>query len=225
MYLTSFSASERVSGNPQVSLVSRAWDLRPRDVHEAEGAQGDVRGQDHEEQDDQLRAQVRHWHFMWAAVDINAIIIFSASTSQYHVRWTLMTIPWMLMRVSSKLEAVSSQNSWKSITSQYVTNDVSDYDTEEVVMCKAHFIYDVHRQRSLQHLIQIEELPSHFKTVRLPSGQKDKKSLRCQVCFTFFLREFSDFNPQKKTKLRTWTFREFLASVGLSAKMSTYHQN
>lgn len=46
----------------------------------------------------------------------------------------------------------------------------SYYDTEEVVKCNAHFIYDVHRQRSLQHLIQIEELPSHFKTVRLPSG-------------------------------------------------------
>merc|ERR1719245_2845961 len=46
----------------------------------------------------------------------------------------------------------------------------SYYDTQEVVMCKAHFIYDENRQRSLQHLIQIEELPSRFKTVRLPSG-------------------------------------------------------
>ena len=55
-----FSASKRVTRNPQVSLVSRAWDLWPGDVHETEGAQGDVRRQDHEEQDDQLRAQVRH---------------------------------------------------------------------------------------------------------------------------------------------------------------------
>lgn len=47
---------------------------------------------------------------------------------------------------------------------------ISDYDTEEVVKCNAHFIYDENRQRSLQHLIQIEELPSRFKTVRLPSG-------------------------------------------------------
>jgi len=46
----------------------------------------------------------------------------------------------------------------------------SYYDTEEVVKCNAHFIYDENRQRSLQHLIQIEELPSRFKTVRLPSG-------------------------------------------------------
>ena len=52
-------------------------------------------------------------------------------------------------------------------------NYFPDYDTEEVVKCNAHFIYDVHRQRSLQHLIQIEELPSHFKTVRLPSGHKN----------------------------------------------------
>ena len=122
--------------------------------------------------------------FIGKAVDINAII-FSVSTSQYRVRWTLMTIPWTLMRVSSKLEAVSIQNSWKSIISQYVSN-VSDYDTEEVVMCKAHFIYDVHRQRSLQHLIQIEELPSHFKTVRLPSGQKRKNhfDVKCVLRFS-----------------------------------------
>ena len=38
-------------------------------------------------------------------------------------------------------------------------------------MCKAHFIYDENRQRSLQHLIQIEELPDYFKTVHLPSGE------------------------------------------------------
>jgi len=46
----------------------------------------------------------------------------------------------------------------------------SYYDTQEVVKCNAHFIYDENRQRSLQHLIQIEQLPSHFKTVHLPSG-------------------------------------------------------
>ena len=53
-------------------------------------------------------------------------------------------------------------------------------------MCKAHFIYDVHRQRSLQHLIQIEELPSHFKTVRLPSGQKRKNhfDVKCVLRFS-----------------------------------------
>ena len=149
-------------------------------------------------------------------------IIFSASTSPYRVRWTLMTIPWMLMRVSFKLEAVSFQ-----YINQGVSNDLSDYDTEEVVMCKAHFIYDVHRQRSLQHLIQIEELPSHFKTVRLPSGQKPEgqKITPVSSVFYFFYSEFSDFNPQKKTKWRTWTFKEFLASIELSAKMSTYHQN
>jgi len=46
----------------------------------------------------------------------------------------------------------------------------SYYDTQEVVKCNAHFIYDENRQRSLQHLIQIEQLPNHFKTVSLPSG-------------------------------------------------------
>merc|ERR1719468_968577 len=46
----------------------------------------------------------------------------------------------------------------------------SYYDTIETVTCKSYYIYDQERQRSLQHLIQIEELPSIFKTVRLPSG-------------------------------------------------------
>ena len=92
--------------------------------------------------------------------------------------------------------------------------------------CNAHFIYDVHRQRSLQHLIQIEELPSHFKTVRLPSGQFSAKNASlCQVCSKFFLTEISDFNPQHKAKRRIWVFIEFLASVELSAKMPTYQQN
>ena len=53
-----FAASERVSGNTQVSLVSRARNIWSRDVHSSEGAQGDVRGQDYEEQDHQLRTQV-----------------------------------------------------------------------------------------------------------------------------------------------------------------------
>ena len=50
------SASQRVSGDAKVPLVPGAGDLRPGDVHQAEGAQGDVGGQDHEEQDHQLRA-------------------------------------------------------------------------------------------------------------------------------------------------------------------------
>ena len=48
---------QRVSGDPQVPLVSGARDLRPRDVRSSAGTQGDVRGQDGEEQDDQLRAR------------------------------------------------------------------------------------------------------------------------------------------------------------------------
>ena len=54
-----FSASERVTRDPEVSLVSRVRNLRPGDLHQAEGPQGDVGRQDHEEQDHQLRAQVR----------------------------------------------------------------------------------------------------------------------------------------------------------------------
>ena len=50
---------QRVSGDAEVPLVPRAGDIRPGDVRAAAGAQGDVGGQDGEEQDHQLRARVR----------------------------------------------------------------------------------------------------------------------------------------------------------------------
>jgi len=46
----------------------------------------------------------------------------------------------------------------------------SYYDTQETVTCKAQFIYDQERQRSLQHFLQIEDLPECFHTVDIPSG-------------------------------------------------------
>ena len=46
----------------------------------------------------------------------------------------------------------------------------ADYDTQETVTCNSHFIYDLDRQRSLQHFIQIEGLPAKYKEVELPSG-------------------------------------------------------
>ena len=53
------TGGEWVSGNTQVSLVSRAGNIWSRDVHSSEGAQGDVRGQDYEEQDHQLWTGVK----------------------------------------------------------------------------------------------------------------------------------------------------------------------
>ena len=47
---------------------------------------------------------------------------------------------------------------------------IADYDTHETVTCSAFFIYDTERQRSLQHFIQIENLPDKFDTVIIPSG-------------------------------------------------------
>lgn len=46
----------------------------------------------------------------------------------------------------------------------------SYYDTRDTVTCRAHFVYDMERQRSLQHLIEIEDLPKKFQTVDIPSG-------------------------------------------------------
>ena len=51
-------ASQRVPGKPEVPLVPRAGDIRPRDIREAESVEGDVRCQSDEEQDHQLRARV-----------------------------------------------------------------------------------------------------------------------------------------------------------------------
>ena len=45
---------QRVSGDAEVPLVPGAGDLRPGHLRQAEGPQGDVGGQDGEEQDNQL---------------------------------------------------------------------------------------------------------------------------------------------------------------------------
>ena len=45
-----------------------------------------------------------------------------------------------------------------------------DYDTIETVTCKSQYMHDEERQRSLQHFIQIEDLPEKFTKVNLPSG-------------------------------------------------------
>ena len=60
IYLTVFdsSASQRVPGEPEISLVSRAGDLRSGDFRSTESSEGDVRGEGDEEQNYQLRAGV-----------------------------------------------------------------------------------------------------------------------------------------------------------------------
>ena len=57
-YIFDFSASQRVPGEPEISVVSRARDLRSRDFRSAESSEGNVRGEGDEEQDYQLRAGV-----------------------------------------------------------------------------------------------------------------------------------------------------------------------
>ena len=52
---------------------------------------------------------------------------------------------------------------------------VVDYDTQETVTCKAHFIYDQDRQRNLQHFLQLEDLPECFHTVDIPSGSANSQ--------------------------------------------------
>ena len=78
-----------------------------------------------------------------------------------------MTIPWMLTLVISKLEAVI-YFSCQFFTFKKIN---SDYDTHETVTCSSFFIYDLERQRNLQHFIKIEELPTEFRILKLPSGE------------------------------------------------------
>ena len=51
-----------------------------------------------------------------------------------------------------------------------------DYDTHETVTCSSFFIYDLERQRNLQHFIKIEELPKEFRILELPSGPSQPSS-------------------------------------------------
>ena len=63
--------------------------------------------------------------------------------------------------------------SCKSLTQKRATREVvfiTDYDTKDMVTCTAKFIYDLKRQRSLQHFLTIEDLPEQFHTVVIPSG-------------------------------------------------------
>ena len=63
--------------------------------------------------------------------------------------------------------------SCKSLTQKKATPEVvfiTDYDTKDMVTCTAKFIYDLKRQRSLQHFLTIEDLPEQFHTVVIPSG-------------------------------------------------------
>ena len=75
----------------------------------------------------------------------------------------------MLKLASFKWEAVSIFNIFKNL---YILmcRVFSDYDTHETVTCNSHFIYDLDRQRSLQHFLQIEGLPAKYKVLELPSG-------------------------------------------------------
>ena len=56
---TFLPGGEREPGDPEVSVVPGARDLRAGDLREAESVEGDVGGEDGEEQDNQLRARVR----------------------------------------------------------------------------------------------------------------------------------------------------------------------
>ena len=145
--------------------MPRTRDLRARDIRTTKCFERDVRRPDHEEQDDKLWAWVRRTtqhelqkHFKNC---------FSGCESRSLVGWTSTTTRWTLTPVSSKLAAVSLRRK-KRATPEVVF--ITDYDTKDMVTCTAKFIYDLKRQRSLQHFLTIEDLPEQFHTVVIPSG-------------------------------------------------------
>ena len=79
-----------------------------------------------------------------------------------------MTTLWTTMFVSFKSEAVSYSIISNANSTSYP--DSVDYDTVETVTCSSKFLYNSMRQRSLQHFIEIEELPLQYGIVDLPSG-------------------------------------------------------
>ena len=75
---------------------------------------------------------------------------------------------------------------------------VPDYDTQETVTCKAHFIYDQDRQRNLQHFLQIEDLPECFHKVDIPSGNEESSGLLTHISICRYL--FCVWIPSKVTE-------------------------
>ena len=104
----------------------------------------------------------------------------------YGVWW--LSSRWPFLSVSSwKLYVENNLNDVRQPPKYFFT---ADYDTIETVTCHSYYIYNPvnrqrsfflekcvsqisdfqERQRSLQHFIQIEDLPEHFSVVTLPSG-------------------------------------------------------
>ena len=54
-----FTASKRIPGDLEISVVPWARDLWSGNLHQTEGSEGNVGREDYEEQDNQLWAQVR----------------------------------------------------------------------------------------------------------------------------------------------------------------------
>ena len=68
-----------------------------------------------------------------------------------------------------------------------------------MVTCTAAFIYDLKRQRSLQHFLTIEDLPEQFHTVVIPSGEASSTHTNLFDLLpveSFFWRGF--VSPRKK---------------------------
>ena len=146
-------------------LVPRTRDLRARDIRTTKCFERDVRRPDHEEQDDKLWAWVRRTaqhelqkHFKKLFLRVRITISCRMNFDDY------------------PLDAHTCQfqvGSCKSLTQKRATREVvfiTDYDTKDMVTCTAKFIYDLKRQRSLQHFLTIEDLPEQFHTVVIPSG-------------------------------------------------------
>ena len=172
---------QRVSGDAEVPLVPRAGDLRPGDVRAAAGAQGDVGGQDGEEQDHQLRARVRSVTIIITTLQLSLCRVrVTISCRMVFDDYPLDDHSCQFQVGSCKCDARLSHSRYNANTPQTTTRSRRSPAGHTIFMtrwaalscCTLHSPPGLlqERQRSLQHFIQIEDLPPHFAIVDLPSG-------------------------------------------------------
>ena len=89
-----------------------------------------------------------------------------------------------------------------------------------MVTCTAAFIYDLKRQRSLQHFLTIEDLPEQFHTVVIPSGEASSTHTNLFDLLpveSFFWRGF--VGPRKKFSEQQYLMRYLQPDKNVSMEL------
>ena len=87
-----------------------------------------------------------------------------------------------------------------------------------MVTCTAAFIYDLKRQRSLQHFLTIEDLPEQFHTVVIPSGETSNQP-RLGYVGSYKLYPEKIFISQKKFSQQQYLMRYLQPDKNVSMEL------